>query len=130
MGSATAQLRRHRFCDQFELPRLIAQRPQVDALAPSLGIARQELSAVLHGTDTHLPAKLVGLSPQDWSENVVEHTITLRPIPRYPRPHRRERVRKAVRFAPMFLERPCQRTTGLAETLRCGVVGGREPAVG
>src|SRR5262249_10540416 len=115
MGSSAAELRRHRLCDQFELPRLIAQRPQVDALAPSLGIARQELSAVLLGSDTHLRAKLVGRSPQDWSENVVEHTITLRPIPRHPRPHRRERIRKAVRFPPMFLERPRQRTAGLAE---------------
>jgi len=49
---------------------------------------------VLRRADADLCAKLVGISPKDRSEHVGEHAITLGPILRYPRPHRRERVRK------------------------------------
>ena len=89
-SGAAAPPHRH----QLQLPRLIAQRPQVDALAASLGVTREELGAVPGGTDADLRTKLVGISPQDWSQDVGEHTIALCPVLRYPGPHRRERVGK------------------------------------
>src|SRR5271155_3194037 len=127
--SATSEVRRHRPGHQFELPRLIAQRPQVDALAAGLGITREELGAVPRRTDADLRAKLVGISSQNWSQDVGEHAITLRPILRYPGPHRRERVGKAVGFPPVVRERTLQGTAGVGEPLRRRVVRGRKPAV-
>ena len=115
--------------DQLELPRLVAQRPQVDALAAGLGVAREELGAVLRGTDADLRAKLVGISPQERGQDVGEHAIALRPILRHPGPHRRERVGEAVRVPARVLERACQRGAGGGEALRRRVVGGGEPAV-
>jgi hypothetical protein len=39
---------------QLELPRLVAQRPQVDPLASGVRVAGEQLRAVLRGTHAHL----------------------------------------------------------------------------
>ena len=69
-GRADAALRRrlmreqrsHRPRHQLELPRLFPQRPEVDPLAAGLGVTREELGAVLDGTDTDLRPELVGIA--------------------------------------------------------------------
>jgi hypothetical protein len=109
--------------------RLIAERPEVDALAAGLRVTREKLDAVLGGTDADLGTKLLGISPQDWSQDIAEHAVGLRSIPGHPGPHRGERGRKAVCVSPASLERTRQGGARRGEALRRRVVGGGEPAV-
>src|SRR5215204_5490551 len=70
--SATRELRRHRLRDQLELTRLVAQRPQVDALAAGLDVPREQLGALPGGSDADLRAKLARISPQDRTQDPGE----------------------------------------------------------
>ena len=59
---------------------------------------------MLHGPDADLPAKLVGIALQEWSQDVGEDSIALGLILRDPGPHRGERVGKGVRIPASLLE--------------------------
>ena len=110
----------HRLRHPLDLPRLVAQRPQVDAVASGVGVPREELGAMGGGPDADLRAELGGIPPQQRSQDVGEDAVALRAILRHPGPHRRERVREAVRRPPAVLERA--RRAVRAPEKRSGVV--------
>ena len=121
--------RRDVACHELDLPSLVAQRPQVDALAPRRRVPREKLCAVFRGSDADLTPEVVAISIQQRREHLTEHTITLRAILGHPRPHRGEGVRKAVRVAAAAGELARQQLARLAEALRSRVVGRGDPAV-
>ena len=88
----------------LDLPSLVSQRPQVDALAPRRRIPREKLCAVFRGSDANLIPQVVAISIQQRREHLAEYTITIRPILRHPRPHRGEAVGEAGVVAPALLE--------------------------
>ena len=129
VASTRHELRSHFARDQFELSRLIAERPEVDALASGLRVTSEELDAVLRGTDADLATKVLGVSSQDGGQDIAEHAVGLRSIRGDPGLHRRERGGKAVRLSFASLERTRQGRAGGGEAFRRRVVGGGEPAV-
>ena len=84
---------------------------------------------MLDRADANLPAQLSRISVQQRSQNVAEDPIALGSIVRNPGPHRRERIRKAVRVPAPPLELARQLSASGREQLRRRVVGGTEPAV-
>ena len=107
-----AEPRRHLARDQLELARLVAERPQVDAPAPGLGVAREELGAVLARADADLATELVGIAPQR-SQDAGEHAIGLGPVARDPCPHRHQRVRERLPRAAARRARPAANRSGV-----------------
>ena len=97
----------HRVRYELKLPWLIPERPEVDALAAGLRVTSEKLD-VLRGPYADLGPKVLGISPQDRSQDVGEHVVALRPIRGHPGPHRREGGRKAVCGSPALLERARQ----------------------
>ena len=115
--------------DQLELPRLVAQRPQVDALAAGLGVAREELGAVLR-RDRRRPARE---ARRDLASGAEPGRRRARDRPR-PDPSRprstSSRARSGSRPAPARAPRArAPGRAGVGEALRRRVVGGGEPAV-
>ena len=115
--------------DELELAALVAERPEEDALATGLGVARQQFGAVLRRPDADLPAQLVRLSAENRRQHAGEHPIGLGPVLRDPGPHRRETVREGGRVAASICQGARKPGARRREALRRGVVGGREPAV-
>ena len=60
---------------------------------------------MLHGADADLSAQLVGISIEQRSQDVGEHSIALGSIARDPGPHRGKRIGKAVAVPAPMLER-------------------------
>ena len=75
-ASARADHRSDLARDQLELSPLIAQGPQVDAVAPGLGVARGAPRSAPR-TRRRPSAELVGVSIQQRGKDVVQHPIAL-----------------------------------------------------
>ena len=114
---------------QLDLPSLVAQRPEVDALASRAGVVGEQRRAVLSGADAELGSKLVGISVQERSQDVAKDPVALGAIAGNPGPHRGERIGKALRVAAAIFEHARQAVTGFGEAVRRRVVGGGKPAV-
>ena len=62
---------------ELDLAPLVAQRPDVHALAARLGVAGQQRGTVFRGADADLRAELVRVAPQKRREDLAEHAIDL-----------------------------------------------------
>ena len=115
--------------DRLDLPALVAQRPQVDALASRRGVLREESRAVRSRADAEPASQLVRISVQDRCEDIAEDSIPIDAILGDPGPHRGESVRKALRVPPTVFELARELLPCFREAERRRVVGGGEPAV-
>src|SRR3954452_24653237 len=114
---------------ELDLARLVAEWPEVHALAAGLRVAREQLRAVRRRADAELVAQRIWIASEHRGQDLSQHAIGVAGVFADPGPHRRERVREPIAILAAGVKLLGQRLLRRFETVGRRVVRGCEPSV-